>query len=158
MRRGGDRIPFAPSPHDVVEKMLSIADPRPDEVLIDLGAGDGRIVISAAERYRCKGLGVEIDRALLEAARDRIRRRSLWRADVIHGDLFQYDFSGADVVTLYLLPSSLERLRPKLLALRRGARIVCHDFPIPGVRPSEVVITKSFFTGRVHKIYLYEVD
>ena len=65
MKRGGGRIPFVPSPMDVVEKMLSLADPKPDELLVDLGSGDGRIVISAAERYRCRALGVEMDEKLV---------------------------------------------------------------------------------------------
>jgi len=158
MKRGRERIPFVPSPHDVVEKMLSLADPRPDELLIDLGSGDGRIVLSAAEKYRCSALGVEIDKELVEKAQEKIRRKSLTNAQIIRRNLFDFDISKADVVALYLLPSTLEILKPKLLSLKKGARIICHDFAIPGVEPSDVVAMKSFFTNRIHKIYLYEIE
>ncbi len=158
MKKERGRIPFVPSPHDVVEKMLSLADPRSDELLIDLGSGDGRIVISAAENYRCSALGVEIDKDLVGKAKEKILRKSPINAQIVHGDLFNFDFSKADVVTLYLLPSTLEILKPKLLSLKKGARIVCHDFAIPGVKPSDVIFTKSWFTNKVHKIYVYEIS
>lgn len=159
MRKGGGRIPFVPSPMDVVEKMLSLADPRPDELLVDLGSGDGRIVLRGAENYRCRALGVELNARLVEESVRKALRRSLdERVSIVRGDLYSFDFSNADVVALYLLPSTLKTLKPKLLSLRRGARIVCHDFPIPGLQPSEVVELKSLETGRVHRIYLYEIS
>ena len=157
MKKGEGRIPFVPSPRDVVEKMLSIADPMPDELLVDLGSGDGRIIISAAKNYRCSALGVERNPVLVEESVNKILRSSLKKARIVHGDLFKYDFSDADVVTLYLLPRPLELLKPKLLSLKKGARIVCHDFPIPRLDPKEVYLVKSHRTGRTHKIYLYEL-
>jgi len=158
MRRGGDKIPFVPSPHDVVEKMLSLADPRPDELLVDLGSCDGRIVISAAERYRCKALGVEIDKKLIEESlRKALRRNLLDRVRIVRGDLHTYDLADANVVTLYLLPKTLRVLKPRLLSLPRGSRIVCHDFPIPDHTPDEVVSIRSLRDGRIHRIYLYEI-
>ena len=152
MRR---RVPFVPSPRDVVDKMLSLADPRPDELLVDLGSGDGRIVIAAARDYGCRALGVEINRELVGYSRERIRRLGLRRARVVEGDLFRFDFSDADVVVLYLLPSVMEALRPRLLRLKRGARIVSHDYAVPGLEPDEVCVVRSQATGRRHVIYLY---
>lgn len=158
MRKGGGKIPFVPSPMDVVEKMLSLADPRPDELLVDLGSGDGRIILRGAESYGCKALGVELNPRLVEESLRKVLRKSLDdRVRVIRGDLYKFDFSNADVVAVYLLPSTLKALKPKLLSLKRGSRIVCHDFPIPGLQPSEVLKLRSLEAGKIHKIYLYEV-
>jgi hypothetical protein len=158
MRKGGGRIPFVPSPFDVVRRMLSLADPKPDELLIDLGSGDGRIIVAAAEDYRCRAIGVELDKELYARSMNIIRGRLLSnRARIIRGNLYEFNLSGADVITLYLLPETLRGLKPKLLSLKRGSRIVCHDFPIPGLKPSEIAIVRSLFTGRLHKIYLYEI-
>ena len=152
------RIPFVPSPHDVVEKMLSIADPKPDELLIDLGSGDGRIVISAARDYKCRSLGVEIDDVLIDHSVRKIQRLGLKEVEIVKADLYRYDLSNADIVTLYLLPDTLKTLKPKLLNLKKGARIICHDYKIPGLEPDEFYIVKSKTTGRNHLIYLYEID
>ena len=149
------RVPFAPSPHDVVDKMLSIADPSSDELLVDLGSGDGRIVISASRDYRCKAIGVEINPELLRLSREKVMKISPHRARIIQGDLHQFDFSKADVITLYLLPSTLKMLKPKLTMLKREARIVSHDYAVPGLEPDEVCVVKSRATGRRHVIYLY---
>jgi predicted RNA methylase len=152
-------IPFVPSPLDIVRKMLSLADPRPDELLIDLGSGDGRIIVAAAEDYRCRAIGVELDRELYARSVNIIRGRLLGdRARIIRGNFYDFDFSGADVITLYLLPDTMRVLKPRLLSLKRGSRIVCHDFPIPGLKPSEIVATRSLLTGRLHKVYLYEIS
>jgi len=158
MRAGGGKIPFVPSPHDVVRRMLSLADPRPDELLIDLGSGDGRIVIAASRDYRCRSIGVEIDRELIDYSRGRISRLGLHNARIVEADLHRYDFTNADVVTLYLLPKTLEILKPKILKLKRGSRVICHDFRIPGLKPDEVYVLKSGITGRTHTIYYYEID
>ncbi len=159
MRRGGERIPFVPSPIGVVKKMLSLADPKPDELLVDLGSGDGRIIIAAAENYRCRAFGIELDEKLFRKSMSAISTKLLKdRARIIHGNLYNFDFSNADIVTLYLLPETLKVLKPKLLSLKRGSRIVCHDFPIPGIKPSEIATIKSSSTGnKLHRIYLYEI-
>jgi len=152
------KIPFVPSPHDVVEKMLSIADPKPDELLIDLGSGDGRIVISAAKDYRCRSLGVEIEDTLIDHSMRRVQRLGLKNVKIVKADLYRFDPSNADIVTLYLLPETLRALKPKLLNLKRGARIICHDYKMPGLEPDEIYVVKSRTTGRNHLIYLYEID
>ncbi|MCL7401363.1 MAG: SAM-dependent methyltransferase [Thaumarchaeota archaeon] len=158
MRREGRRLlPFVPSPRDVVEKMLSIADPKPDELLVDLGSGDGRIILSAAKDYRCWALGIEKNENLVELTRKKIASMGLDKATVLRGDLYSYDFSEADVLTLYLLPEVLEILVPKFKKMKKGARIVSHDYMIPGLSPSEIYELRSMETSRPHRIYVYLV-
>lgn len=152
----GKRVPFAPSPHDIIDRMLSLADPKPDELLVDLGSGDGRVVISASKRYGCKAVGVEINPKLASLSSERISK--MWleeRARVVLGDFHSFDFSRADIVTLYLLPSALRALAPKFKMLRRGARVVSHDYRVPGMEPDEVYVAWSPVSGRRHVIYLY---
>lgn len=155
---GKGKIPFVPSPHDIVQRMLSLANPRPDELLVDLGSGDGRIVIAASRDYRCRSVGVEMDEKLIDYSRRKISRLGLNNAHIVNADLHEFDFTNADVITLYLLPKTLEVLRPKILRLKRGSRVVCHDFKIPGMESDEVYMLKSGITSRLHTIYYYEID
>jgi predicted RNA methylase len=157
LKDGRRPLPFVPSPRDVVEKMLSIADPKPDELLIDLGSGDGRIILSAAKDYRCWSLGVEKNVNLVELSRKKIASMGINKATVLRGDLYSYDFSEADVLTLYLLPEVLKILVPKFKKMKKDARIVSHDYTIPGLYPSEIYKVRSTETGRLHTIYLYLV-
>ncbi|HPQ17549.1 MAG TPA: class I SAM-dependent methyltransferase, partial [Bryobacteraceae bacterium] len=116
--------PFVPSPQVVVERMLAAADIKPNETVYDLGCGDGRVVITAARVFKAKGVGVEISKELARQAREQVKALGLTnRVNIIEGDLLQVDLKPADVVTLYLLTSSNERLKPLLEAnLRPGAR------------------------------------
>ncbi|MGH8704804.1 MAG: SAM-dependent methyltransferase, partial [Burkholderiales bacterium] len=122
--------PFVVSPEEVVDRMLRIGEVRSGDYLIDLGSGDGRIVIEAAKRFGARGLGVDIDPWLVELARENARHagvESLARFEV--RDLFETDVRAASVVTLYLLPEVNRKLMPRLLEqLRPGARIVSHDY------------------------------
>ncbi|MFO7306648.1 MAG: class I SAM-dependent methyltransferase [Gammaproteobacteria bacterium] len=121
---------FVPTPHEIVDRMLEVADVGPDDVVYDLGCGDGRIVIAAAKKFGARGFGVDLDPQRIREARE-----SAKAAGVEHlvkfevGDLFETDLSEATVVTLYLLPELNRKLKPKLLAqLKPGARVVSHDF------------------------------
>ncbi|HUK05036.1 MAG TPA: methyltransferase domain-containing protein [Burkholderiales bacterium] len=124
--------PFVVSPDSVVERMLYLAHPQKGERLVDLGSGDGRIVIAAAKRYGTQGLGVDIDPKLVRLASDNAKREgvdALARFEV--RDLFETDLHGVDVVTMYLLPEVNRQLLPRLLdQLRPGARIVSHDYDL----------------------------
>jgi SAM-dependent methyltransferase len=124
--------PFVVTPEDVVERMLRLAEPREGDYLIDLGSGDGRIVIGAARRGGTKGLGVDIDPRLVDLARDNARRagvEALARFEV--KDLFETDLRPATIVTMYLLPEVNRKLLPRLVQqLRPGARIVSHDYEL----------------------------
>ena len=132
-------INFIPTPYPVVEEMLTLARLVPGEVLYDLGSGDGRIVIAAAEDG-ARAIGYEINPQLVERSRADIERLGLQdRAEIRADNLFQADLSQADVVTLYLSPAMNRRLIPQFEAMKPGARIVSHDFNIPGIKPQTVV-------------------
>ncbi|MEM4281529.1 MAG: class I SAM-dependent methyltransferase [Candidatus Caldarchaeum sp.] len=144
-------VPFVPTPVNVVERMLDLAGVEEGEKVYDLGCGDGRIILMAASKYGARGVGYELRPNLVHHVRERVR---VLRLDdmvtVVNRDLAKASLNDADVVTLYLTTPVLQRIRPQLEeALSKGARIVCHNFPIPGLIPSEVE-TKS---GR--RLYLY---
>ncbi|MBI4464883.1 MAG: class I SAM-dependent methyltransferase [Acidobacteria bacterium] len=154
----GERVaPFVPTPMEVVEKMLVIAGVGAQDVVYDLGSGDGRIVIMAAEKFGAKAVGVELDHLLAEDSTARAQRLGLEdRVTILQGDLFQADVKPATVVTVYLLPDANERLRPLLEKnLRSGTRVVAHDIRIPGWR--WVAEEPVQVGGGTHYIYLYRV-
>jgi len=150
------QVPYVPTPQDIVEKMLELAKVTSDDVVYDLGSGDGRIVITAAQKYGAHAVGVEINPDLYRQSSDRIKELGLTdRAHIMCEDMFDVSLSRATVVTLYLLTSFNEKLRPKLeTQLHSGARIVCHDFHIPGWDADKVVDVTSK-NGIPHKLYLY---
>jgi len=131
------RVPFISTPGEVVERMLELAGTRADDYVVDLGSGDGRIVIAAVRRYGARGLGIELDEALVRASRDNAQRAGVAdRAKFIQGDVLTADFSRATVVTVYLLPELIGRLQPRFLTdLKPGTRIVSHAFRMTGWRP-----------------------
>ena len=148
--------PFVPTPMPVVEKMVEMAGITKDDVVYDLGCGDGRIVVEAAKKSGARAVGVDFDIRRCEEARDRAKRENVANlVEIRNEDIMKTDFSNATVVTLYLLPSSNRLLKPKLLALKAGARIVSHDFSIEGWEPLR---KENVNTGTdQHTIYLWEV-
>jgi len=155
--RQNSLAPFVPSPQVVVDKMLEAAGVKPGETVYDLGCGDGRILITAARKFQARGVCVEISPDLVRQTVRHIRELGLQdQIQVIEGNLLEADLRGADVVTLYLLTSSNERLKPKLEgSLRRGARVVSHDFIMPGWQAWKVEKVQA--SGRVHTIYVYRM-
>jgi len=149
-------VPFVPTPMAVAQKMLEIAKVQPDDVVYDLGSGDGRIVILAAQKFGARAVGVELNSDLYEKSSDRIQKLGLQdRAQIIHENMFEVNVRHATVVTLYLLTAVNERLRPKLeRELRSGARVVSHDFQVPGWQPTQTVEVTSE-NQVVSKIILY---
>ncbi len=147
--------PYVPSPEPIVDRMLEIANLKPGEVLYDLGCGDGRVLIAAVQKYHAKAVGVELNPKIYKRAQDRINLLGLQNhIQLIHGDLLDVDLSDADVVTLYLMRSSNEGLRPRLEKfLRPGARVVAHDYPVPGWKPNRVEEAET--DSHVHTVYLY---
>lgn len=130
---------FVPTPADAVAKMLELAAVKKDDVVYDLGSGDGRIVIAAAKAHGCKAVGVELDKDLVAKSRDRAKRAGVENlATFERGDLFEADFSNATVVALYILPTMSQKLIPKFEELKAGTRIVSHCFAIPGIIPEKV--------------------
>lgn len=135
-------IPYVPTPQAVVDAMLKLANVRADDLLIDLGSGDGRIVIAAAKQFGVRAIGVELDHALVLESRAAAEREHVSeKVEFIEGDLFRQDLSKASVVTLFLLPSVNLRLRPKLLKeLAPGSRIVSHRFDMGNWQPDRTMV------------------
>jgi cyclopropane fatty-acyl-phospholipid synthase-like methyltransferase len=136
-----EEIPFVPTPIDVVDRMLELAEVQKGDVLYDLGSGDGRIVIRAAKNYGIRAVGIEMDVLLLAKA-----RKDAKAAGVSHlvefrfEDALKADISAATVVTLYMLPWFNEKMKPNFQKmLKPGARIVAHDFGIRGWEPDKTV-------------------
>lgn len=150
--------PYVPSPQPIVERMLDAAQLKPGETVVDLGCGDGRILITAAKKYGAKAIGFELNRKLVALAREDAERQKLsGSVSIIEGNLLDADLTGADVVTLYLLTDSNSKLRPNLEKyLRPGARVVSHDFEISGWKPKTV--EEVHVHGRNHKIYVYQIE
>ena len=149
--------PYVVSPQQIVDRMLELADLKPGETLYDLGSGDGRVLITAVQRFRAKAVGIEISDALVDSTNDRIRRFGLQnQARVIHADFMQVDLSPADVVTIYLATDSNEILRPNLERyLKTGSRVVSHDYAVPGWKAK--IVDKDLPEARGHIIFLYEM-
>ena len=149
--------PYIPTPQLIVEKMLQAGRVTAGDVVYDLGSGDGRIVITAAQKFGAKAVGVEIRQDLVQMAEARIKALGLEdRVTMLHDSALRVDFSGASVVTMCLLTSSNERLKPNLQKyLKPGSRVVSNEFPIKGWKPVEVVHVK---TGRMdHSVFVYEI-
>jgi hypothetical protein len=126
---GAGDVVYVPTPQHVVEEMLRMAGVGPADTLIDLGSGDGRVVITAAKKHGARGFGVDLDRYLLKLANDNARKEGVAdRARFFEQDLFETDLSAATVITTYLLPEMNLKLQPKFLALKPGTRIVAHDY------------------------------
>jgi cyclopropane fatty-acyl-phospholipid synthase-like methyltransferase len=147
--------PFVPTPLNVVKKMLKLAKLKQGETLFDLGSGDGRIVLMAANDFGAFSFGVEHKIALIEEARAKADELGLSKtAQFIHESIFKANLSSADVVTIYLTTRSNERIRPKLeRELKQGSRVVTHNFPIFKWNTSEM--TKVYEAKQIHTLYLY---
>jgi outer membrane protein assembly factor BamB len=156
----GQRAPdaiFVPTPADVVEKMLESAALTAGSVLYDLGSGDGRIVMAAARKHGCRAVGYELDSHLVELSRETARSNGLERlVRIERADLFTADLSDADVVVVYLPTNLLARLRPQFDRLKPGARVVSHQFPIPGLRPATSLDLVSTEDGDRHRVFLWK--
>jgi SAM-dependent methyltransferase len=138
--RAQDEVPFIATPDPVVLAMLRAAAVGAKDFVLDLGSGDGRIVITAAKRFGARGLGVELSPQLVDTSRDNARKAGVeQRAEFRAQDLFQTDLSVATVITMYLLPEVNLQLRPALLALRPGTRLVSHDWDMGDWTPDRTL-------------------
>ena len=157
-----EEVPFVTSPDNVTLEMLNAAGVKRGDYVIDLGSGDGRIVILAAKRFEATGLGVEIDPQLVEKSKANAREAGVADKAVFkEQDLFKTDLSPATVVTMYLLPDVNLQLRPALLALKPGTRIVSHDWDMGDWKPDRTTVVdvpdKSVGREKSSKIHLWTV-
>jgi len=159
VNEGGVKEPdvvFVPTPNDVVAKMLEMANVQKDDLLYDLGCGDGRIVVTAAKRYGCRAVGYDVDPKRIKESLENVAWNDVGDlVNIEQKDIFTLDLSEANVITLYLLPSLNVKLIPQLEKLRPGSRIVSHDFSMRGVKPDKVVEMTSTEDENQHTVYLW---
>jgi len=152
-------VPYVPTPYEVVEEMLKMADVKTTDVVFDLGCGDGRIVVMAAKKFGARrAYGVDIDPVRVKEARELAQKEGVEKKAIIYeNDVFKTDFSSATVVTMYLLPEYNAKLRPRLVRmLAVGTRIVSHDFDMPVWTPVETK-TVTDKGGGTHTVYLWKI-
>jgi SAM-dependent methyltransferase len=151
--------PYYPTPMAVVEKMLELGELKPGELVYDLGSGDGRVVILAAQKFGARAVGFEIDPPNVKYSRELIAKLELTElATIEQRDLTLADFSKPDLIFVYLLPDSNDKIRPLLESkARKGTRIIAHDFQFREWEPEKTitVVDRSDFEPREHKLYLY---
>ncbi len=150
-----DLVPFVTTPVEVVKAMLEMAEIHPNDILYDLGSGDGRISIYAAQKYGIRSKGVEIDADLVRLANNHAKEAGVTDlVSFIEGDLFELDFSQATILTLYLFPDINLKLRPRILEMKPGTQIISHRFDMGDWEPDQVQkITLP--DGKEHLIYLW---
>ncbi|MFC1605199.1 SAM-dependent methyltransferase, partial [Planctomycetota bacterium] len=149
-------ILYVPTPQEVVDKMLELAEVKKDDLVYDLGCGDGRIVVTAAQKYGCRGVGYDIDPKRIKDSLKNVEKNNVGHlVRIEQEDIFTLDLSEANVITLYLLPSLNVKLIPQLEKLKPGSRIVSHDFDMKGVKPDKVVNIGSDNEYSDHTIYLW---
>lgn len=155
-----EEIPFVPTPSEVVDKMLALAEAQQGDVLYDLGSGDGRIVIRAAQKYGIRAVGIEMDRSLLDKARRDAKAAGVSElVEFRDEDALQAEISAATIVTLYMLPWFNEKMKSNFRKmLKPGARIVAHDFGIAGWQPDKTLKLPAYELkpgGGKHRHTLY---
>jgi tRNA1(Val) A37 N6-methylase TrmN6 len=149
--------PYYPTPETIVDRMLQLSGLKAGEKMYDLGSGDGRIVILAAQKFHAEAVGIELDKDLFKLSLEKIRNLHLEKdAHIINGDLLKQNYSSADVVTVYLLPGFIDKVQPLLdQQLKKGARVVAHDFEFKNWTPDKVENIADDGDGRSHTLYLY---
>ena len=149
--------PYYPTPESVVQKMIELGGLKKGEKMFDLGSGDGRIVVMAAQKFGADATGIEFDEDLYKRSMARIASLGLSsQARIIHGDIMKQDYSSANLITVYLLPLSNDKVRPMLeKQIKRGTRIVAHDFEFSGWNPEKTVTVDDDGEGRSHTLFLY---
>jgi SAM-dependent methyltransferase len=137
--QAGKDVIWVPTPDEVVDRMLRMAQVTPNDYVVDLGAGDGKIAIAAAKKFGARALGIEYNADMARHAQRNVERAGVaGRARIVQGDIFISDFSQATVVTMYLLPALNLKLRPQLLAMRPGTRVVSHSFSMDDWEADEI--------------------
>lgn len=147
---------FVPTPQDVVDKMLRLAEVKEDDLVYDLGCGDGRIVVTAARRYGCKAVGFDIDPRRVKESLENVQKNKVGHlVKIEQKDIFTLDLSKANVITLFLLSRLNVKLIPQLEKLKPGSRIISHNFAMEGIKPDKVVTMFSSEDQYEHTIYFW---
>ncbi|HEX5612926.1 MAG TPA: methyltransferase domain-containing protein [Burkholderiales bacterium] len=150
--QAGKDVIWVPTPDEVVNRMLRMAQVTPNDYVVDLGAGDGKIAIAAAKNFGARALGIEYNADMAKHAQRNAEKAGVTgKAKIVQGDIFQSDFTSATVVTMYLLPALNMKLRPQILNMRPGTRVVSHSFTMEDWEPDET----SSMDGR--RAYLWIV-
>ena len=143
-------VVWVPTPQEVVDKMLELAEVKPGDTLYDLGCGDGRIVVTAAKKFGIRAYGFDIDAKRIADSTEKVKSSNLQKlVTITQKNIFELDLTPATVITLYLLPSLNVKLIPQLEKCRPGTRIVSHDFDMKGIKPQKVYEMEG------HTIYLW---
>ena len=151
-----DTAIHVPTPPVIVAKMLEVARVSKDDLLYDLGCGDGRIVIAAASKYGCQAVGYDIDERKVQQSKENVKRHGVEKlVRIEHKDIFKLNLREATVITLYLLPEINMGLIPQLEKLKDGSRIVCHEFAIKDVQHDRMITITTQPDGVPRDIYLY---
>jgi ubiquinone/menaquinone biosynthesis C-methylase UbiE len=154
------RIIYVPTAQVLVDKMLEMAKVTKDDIVYDLGCGDGRIVCSAAKKYGAKGVGVDIDPARIKDCMETMRQFGVTKeqVEIRQGDALKVkDLEKATVLMLYMLPEFMEKLEPQLKRLKPGTRIVAHDYPFPNTQPDREVRVEVAPNDRARTLYLWTI-
>ncbi|HYE91863.1 MAG TPA: methyltransferase domain-containing protein [Terriglobales bacterium] len=149
-------VPYVPTDEKLVDAMLKVANVKKTDVLYDLGSGDGRIVITAAKKFGTRGVGIDLDPVRIAEANENAKKAGVTHlVKFIHGDIFEQDFKEATVVTMYLLPDVNMKLRPKILDMKPGTRIVSHNYDMGDWKPLQTLNIPISDTP--HQIYYWVV-
>ena len=157
-QNSGKFAPYYPTPQSIVRRMLELGGLKAGEKIFDLGSGDGRIVIAAAQKFKADGTGIELDDDLAKSSAAKIHKLGLDKsARIVHGDILKQDYSAADLLTVYLLPAAIDGLVTPILErqLKKGTRIVSHDFEFSTWKATQTVDIGDDGEGRSHRLYLY---
>jgi len=149
-------VVYVGTPHDVVSKMLKMAQVKKDDLVYDLGCGDARIPILAAQKYGSRGVGYDIDPDKVRLSRKNVAKNKVEDlVEIFQADIFTLDLRKADVIPMYLLPEMNVKLLPQLEKMKPGSRIVCHNYDLEGIVPDETVTMISNEDNASHTLYLY---
>jgi ribosomal protein L11 methylase PrmA len=149
-------VVYVGTPYDVVSKMLQMARVRKQDLVYDLGCGDARMLILAAQKYGCRGIGYDIDPERVSASMENVARNHVEKlVKIVQADIFTLDLSKANVIPMYLLPEMNRKLLPQLDKLKPGSRLVCHDYDLEGIVADETITVVSNEDNSSHTLSLY---
>ncbi len=151
-------VVYVGTPYDVVSRMLELANPKKEDLIYDLGCGDGRMLILAAQKYGCQGIGYDIDPERVSTSRENVKKNQVEHlVKIIEADIFTLDLSAANVISLYLLPEMNQRLLPQLEKLKPGSRLIFHAYDLEGIKADQTISVSSNEDNASHNIYLYSI-